>query len=86
MAREKELRCFCRGNPLLATYGLDSEGKLFVHVKIFKQNRIYGELVMEGGPVRLKCRNCLRWHRIVFSPHSAQLREDQAPEVPPTGV
>lgn len=77
---EKELRCFCRGEPLLATYGVDSRGKLFVHVKIFKQNRIYGELVFEGGTVKIRCRNCLRWHRVVFGKQSALLSEDQAPE------
>lgn len=78
--REKELRCFCRGDPLLATYGVDSKGKLFVHVKIFKQNRIYGELVFEGGTVKIRCRNCLRWHRVIFNNQSVALSEDQAPE------
>lgn len=78
--REKELRCFCRGEPLLATYGIDSKGKLFVHVKIYKQNRIYGELVFEGGVVKIRCRNCLRWHRVMFQEHAATLSEDQAPE------
>jgi hypothetical protein len=78
--REKELRCFCRGEPLLATYGIDSSGVLFVHVKIYKQQRIYGELVFEGGVVKLRCRNCLRWHRIIFKEKAAALREDQAPE------
>jgi len=78
--KEKELRCFCRGEPLLATYGIDSKGKLFVHVKIYKQSRIYGELVFEEGIVKIRCRNCLRWHRIVFKPNSAALTEVQAPE------
>ena len=78
--REKELRCFCRGEPLLATYGIDSEGTLFVHVKIYKQNRIYGELIFEGGIVKIRCRNCLRWHRVIFKEEAAALKEDQAPE------
>lgn len=79
--REKELRCFCRGEPLLATYGVDSGGKLFVHVKIYKQNRIYGELVFEGGIVKIRCRNCLRWHRVIFAGRqTVVLKEDQAPE------
>lgn len=80
MRREKELRCFCRGEPLLATYGLDSGGNLFVHVKIYKGNRIYGELVAEGGPLKIRCRNCLRWHRVNFSPRTATLSEASAPE------
>lgn len=86
--REKELRCFCRGTPLLATFGIDSKGNLFVHVKIYKQNRIYGEVVFQGGVVKMRCRNCLRWHRVIFKERSAQLSEDQAPEaqaIPPAG-
>lgn len=80
--REKELRCFCRSEPLLATYGVDSRGRLYVHVKIYKQNRIYGELVFEGGVVKLRCRNCLRWHRVNFKENAATLTEDQAPDAP----
>ena len=82
MARqpEKELRCFCRGEPLLATYGVDGRGALFVHVKIYKQNRLYGELVFEAGIVKIRCRNCLRWHRVIFKERVAQLSEDRAPE------
>ena len=81
--REKELRCFCRTSPLLATYGTDREGKLFVHVKIYKQSRIYGELVFQGGVVKIKCRNCFRWHRVVFKEHVAVLAEEKSvdPEV-----
>lgn len=78
--REKELRCFCRGEPLLATYGVDSRGKLFVHVKIYKQNRIYGEIIFEGGEVKIRCRNCLRWHRVIFHSKEAVLLEDEAPD------
>lgn len=64
MRREKELRCFCNRKPLLATYGVDSKGKLFLHVKIYKAKRIFGEFVIEGGIVKLRCRDCKRWHRV----------------------
>lgn len=77
--REKELRCFCSTEPLLATYGIDSRGKLFVHVKIWKQKRIFGELVIEGGVVKLRCRVCLRWHRVVIRHDSAALSEEPEP-------
>lgn len=73
--REKELRCFCRNRPLLATYGIDNKGKLFLHVKIYKQSRIFGEFVVEGGVVRLRCRNCLRWHVVVIREQEAVLSE-----------
>lgn len=65
---------------MLATYGVNSKGQLFVHVKIFKQNRIYGELVFEGGVVKIRCRNCLRWHRVIFNNRTVALSEDKAPE------
>jgi hypothetical protein len=59
-------------------------------VKIYKQDRIYGELVFEGGIVKIRCRNCLRWHRVIFKEHAAALTEDQAPEaqadIPSAGV
>jgi len=73
--REKELRCFCSREPLLATYGVDSKGKLFLHVKIWKARRIYGELVVEGGLVKIRCRDCLRWHTIRVQNNRAFLQE-----------
>lgn len=77
---EKELRCFCSQNPLLATYGLDKKERLFVHVKVWKQRRIYGELVFEGGVVKIRCRNCLRWHRVIFQQGDVSLQESKPPE------
>lgn len=73
--REKELRCFCSREPLLATYGVDSKGKLFLHIKIWKQRRIFGELVIEGGRVKLRCRECLRWHVVRIKQNIASLEE-----------
>lgn len=75
--REKELRCFCSREPLLATYGIDSKGKLFLHIKIWKARRIYGELVIEGGSVKIRCRDCLRWHKIRVVQRRAILEETE---------
>lgn len=61
-----DLRCFCSRKPLLATYGLTMNGSLYVHVKVYKQNRIYGEVIVTDGTVELHCRECLRWHRVVM--------------------
>lgn len=83
--KEHELRCFCSTEPLLATYGVDSRGVLFVHVKIYKQGRIFGELVVESGLVKIRCRNCLRWHRVRIRRRQAWLSEDQAPEIAAVG-
>jgi len=74
--REKELRCFCERKPLLATYGI-KDGKLFVHVKIWKARRIFGELVIEGGIVKLRCRDCLRWHKIRLVQDKAVLEKTE---------
>lgn len=81
--REKELRCFCDKKALLATYGIDRKGSLFVHVKIWKARRIFGELVIEGGIVKIRCRECLRWHVIRIHQNRAVLRETRE-ELPET--
>lgn len=75
-----ELRCFCSRKPLLATYGLDSDSKLYVHVRVFKQHRIYGEVIIKGGEVKIHCRECLRWHRVIIKqPNQVSLSEDSIP-------
>ena len=77
---KKELRFFCSRQPLLATYGVDGKGKLFVHVKIWKQQRLYGEIVVTDGIVRIHCRDCYRWHRVVIrQPGLAVLEEQHTP-------
>ncbi len=82
MSTEHELRCeFCRRSPLLATFGLDSGGNLFVRVKIWKQSRIFGEIIAEGGPLRIRCRECLRWHRVIFGSKKVTLTEDTSAPV-----
>ncbi len=78
-----ELRCFCRTEPLLATYGVDEGGELYVHLKVYKQQRIYGEVVVTHGVVKLRCRECLRWHRVVIRDSDTAALEE-TPE--PVGV
>lgn len=81
---KNELRCFCSREPLLAVYGL-KDGKVYVHVKIYKQRRIYGEVLVVEGKVKLHCRECLRWHTVTIrEPGSAVLEEDTAPPTLPT--
>ena len=62
-----ELRCFCGRKPLLAVYGVNNKKQPYLHVKIYKARRIYGEIVVTEGVVHLCCRECLRWHRIYIS-------------------
>ena len=78
--KPQELRCFCRRNPLLATYGVDKNQQLFVHVKVYKQNRIFGEVLVTGGTVKLLCRECLRWHTVIIRQSGkAELQEQTVP-------
>lgn len=59
----EELRCFCARRPLLARYGL-RDGKPIVHVKIYKQARVFGEMLLTAGTLKIKCRDCYRWHTV----------------------
>lgn len=87
---KRELRCFCSRHPLLAIWGNDEHGKPYIHVKIYKQNRVYGEVVIYGGEVKITCRECLRWHRITFmggvrleeTPPPAEANENAQPTLP----
>jgi hypothetical protein len=78
---ENDLRCFCSRKPKLAKYGVDDKGKMYVHVKIFKQRQVYGEILVQEGTVSILCRECLRWHRIkLVHPRRAVLEEIPRPE------
>lgn len=61
-----KLSCWCLRRPLLAMYGLDERGRTYLHIKVYKQDRIYGEAVFYGGEVKIRCRECFRWQTIVF--------------------
>lgn len=77
MLKRYELRCFCSRSPLLAVYGVDDEGRLFIHVRAYKRDRIYAETITYGGEMKLRCRECRRWQKVVFvSPDRASLKED----------
>jgi hypothetical protein len=66
------MRCFCSRQPLLATYGLTMDGRAYVHVKIYKQKRIYGNLLILQGETLMQCRECFRWHRIRIGERAKQ--------------
>lgn len=80
MSTQHELRCFCSRQPLLATYGMNDKGKLYVHVRVYKQRRVFGEVLVTEGRVQLHCRECLRWHTVnIVQPGEAKLVEDSEP-------
>ena len=75
-----ELRCFCRIRPILAVYGIE-DGELYIHMRVFKARRIFGEVVITGdAKVKIHCRECFRWHTIKFVNRVAQLEETSAPD------
>lgn len=76
-----DLRCFCSRRPLLAVYGVDEKGRLYVHQRVYKQGRIFGESFFYGGIVKLLCRECLRWNEVVFRDrNTVDLLPTEAPE------
>ena len=57
---EHELRCNCSKNTLLGVFKTDEEGVPFLHVKSWKQKRIFTDIEVSGGLVRVRCRDCHR--------------------------
>lgn len=76
-----DLRCFCRRQPLLAVYGIDERGKSYIHIKVYKNRRIFGEILITTGDAQIRCRECLRWYRVeIGSSESAKLIESTEPK------
>lgn len=79
-----EIRCFCSQAPLLGIFGVNSSGEPFIHIKVWKQKRLYTEFVVTGKSTKtsIKCRNCYRWYNIFITDNNtAQMTETQAVEV-----
>ncbi len=78
-----EIRCFCSRSPLLGIYAIDRDSRPFVHIKVWKQGRLYAEIVVKDeAELSLKCRECFRWYRIFIKPNrQPQITEILQPEV-----
>ena len=63
-AQIEQMRCICRHKPLLAVCGSDDDG-VFIHVKVYKQNRLYAEL-FSRHPITIRCRDCMRFWNIAI--------------------
>lgn len=77
----KDLRCFCHHRPRLATFGIDSDGQPYIHVKVYKGGNLFGEIVVtgDGAKVRLHCRECRRWHIVnIRHGNNAELQLDRS--------
>jgi hypothetical protein len=78
---KSQLRCFCSRKPLLAVYGVDERGRTYVHCRVYKQSRVYGDWIAYGGETSILCRECLRWHIIKFThDKTAVLEESTKPK------
>ena len=65
----KRIECFCSRRPLLALLGRDqTTGKPVIWVKTIKNGHIVTEVILTAGSVRVRCRECLRFHRIDLWP------------------
>lgn len=83
-ADRNEIRCICARSPLLATYDRDARGKYFLHVKVYKQQRIYGEVWVEADAlVKLRCRECLRIQKVRMVSNRPTLEEVHEPKGAP---
>ncbi len=80
---KNDLRCICRTQPLLAKYGIDNKGERYIWVRVYRQGRIFGEIVVQGqgSIVKLHCRECLRWHSVKFSSDAFPVLDETAPPV-----
>lgn len=77
-----EVRCFCARKPLIAVCGRDSKtGQPFIHIKSARKDRINAEVVITEGTARIRCRSCLRWHKIRIKLVDIEHKPE---ELPPT--
>ncbi len=73
-----DLRCSCRRHPLLAVYGVDAKGRLYIEVKVYKQRAVYGHIVvtLRDGEVELFCRECHRWYVVMVRPGNVAVLQE----------
>ena len=65
MELTREVRCFCSKRTLLAKCGIDTRTRRpFIWQKVYKQGRVFGEMIAYGGRVVLRCRDCGRWTEV----------------------
>lgn len=77
-----DLRCSCRRRPLLALYGINIRGQLYIEMKVYKQQMVYGHMVvtLRDGEAKLFCRECHRWYVVMVRPDDiAVLQEIPSP-------
>lgn len=62
------IECFCHRKPLLARAGRDPRTRRpFVWVKVVKNGQATAEVVLTNGTFQVRCRECLRFHKITLT-------------------
>lgn len=75
--KRNEIRCICARTPLLATYGTYKDGKPYIHIKVYKQRRIYGEVFISAdAEVKIRCRECFRLQRVRIVSNRPMMQEE----------
>lgn len=78
---EKELRCpLCASAPILAKYGIDESGRLFIHIKVYKASQVKHESFVRGGEVTLRCYRCDKYHLVRIRNSEAVLDHGRRPK------
>lgn len=86
--QDVQIRCICTARPILAIARVSSSGTRYVHIRIYKQRKVYGEIVIEEGLVRMKCRSCGHWYSLHVKRDSHKAIAEDLPlfvELPPVG-
>jgi hypothetical protein len=60
---------------------MDGRGNLYVHVKVYKSDRIFGEVVATGN-VKIRCRECYRWYEVVIRQSNRAVLQETS-DLPP---
>lgn len=77
-----DIRCpLCYRSPILATYGFDEKGRLFIHVKVWKGREVKADVYVTGGEVTLKCYRCLRFNTVRIVHKRPVLSKTRRPEI-----
>lgn len=74
------VRCSCYRRTVLAIAGVSDTGELFLHIKAWKGQKIYAEVVVTQGIARIHCRDCGRWTTVRIRPSGYHHAVEELPE------
>lgn len=89
MATDVPIRCFCPKRCLLAIGRTDALGAWVIHVRVHKGGKLISEVVADHGPLWVRCRECLRWHKLTIRMQSVHHRAEHLPDgitLPPVAL